>query len=153
MRILLAGTALATVAAVTPGVARADSLVFTKAGNVWISHSDGSDARQLTATPKNWAWPSQADDGTVFVAGGAVRFNDDGSDSDGSTEIYRYDQNGNQIGPYVETFGSRSTPACPTDAPSSLRVSPNGRRVSFDRLGLAPARSRHFRTRGHLTVK
>ena len=134
LRLVLAAAALVTAAGAAPGVAHADSLVYTKAGNVWISHSDGSDPRPLTATARNWAWPSQADDGTVFVAGGAVRVNADGSDSDGSTEIYHYDQNGRPIGPYVETYGSRSTPACPTDAPTSVRVSPNGQRVSFDQL-------------------
>jgi hypothetical protein len=130
VRLVLAVAALAAL----PSAAHADSLVYTKAGHVWISHSDGSDPRQVTGTQNNWAWPSQADDGTLFVAGGAVRVNSDGSDSDGSTEIYRYDQNGNQIGPYDETYGSRSTPACPTDAPTSVRVSPNGQRVSFDQL-------------------
>src|SRR3954447_23717323 len=93
VRLLFAGAALAA-AAIIPSAARADSLVYTKAGNVWISHADGSDPRQVTGTQNNWAWPSQADDGTIFVAGGAVRVNPDGSDSDGSTEIYRYDQNG-----------------------------------------------------------
>src|SRR4051812_11569766 len=116
LRLVVAGAA---VAAAVPGAAHADSLVYTKAGNVWISHSDGSDPRQVTGSQDNWAWPSQADDGTIVVAGGAVRINGDGSDSDGSTEIYRFDQNGNQIGPYVETYGSRSTPACPTYAPTS----------------------------------
>jgi hypothetical protein len=118
--------------ALAPAAANADSLVYTKGGNVWVSHSDGSAARQVTSAPNNWAWPSTADDGTIFVAGGAQRVNADGSDSDGSTEIYRLDQTGKQIGPFVETPGSRSTPACPTYAPDSLRVSPNGQRVSYN---------------------
>jgi hypothetical protein len=115
-----------------PAAAHADSLVYTKGGNVWISHSDGSAARAVTSAGNNWAWPSTADDGTVFVAGGGQRVNSDGSDSDGSTEIYHLSQAGKQIGPFVETPGSRSTPACPTYAPDSLRVSPNGQRVSYN---------------------
>ena len=118
--------------ALVPAAAGADSLVYVKGGNVWISHSDGSAARQVTTAPNNWAWPSTADDGTVFAAGGAQRVNLDGSDSDGSTEIYRLDQSGRQIGPFLETPGSRSTPQCPTYAPDSLRVSPNGQQLSYN---------------------
>jgi hypothetical protein len=118
--------------ALAPAAANADSLVYVKGGNVWISHSDGSAARQVTTSGNNWAWPSTADDGTIFVAGGAQRINVDGSDSDGSTEIYRLDQTGKQIGPFLETPGSRSTPQCPTYAPDSLRVSPNGQRLSYN---------------------
>ena len=120
------------VLALAPAAAHADSLVYTKGGNVWISHSDGSAARQVTSAGNNWAWPSTADDGTIFVAGGGQRVNSDGSDSDGSTEIYHLDQAGKQIGPFVETPGSRSTPACPTYAPDNLRVSPNGQRVAYN---------------------
>jgi hypothetical protein len=126
---------LASPAALLPAAAaRADSLVYVKGGNLWIAHSDGSGARQVTAKGNNWSWPSTADDGTIFVAGGASRVNPDGSDSDGGTDVYRLSQAGKQLGPYVETPGSRSTPACPTDAPTSLRVSPNGQRVSYDLL-------------------
>jgi hypothetical protein len=127
------GLALAAaVAAGVPATASADSLVFTKGGNVWISHTDGSAARPVTSAPNNWAWPSEADDGTIFAAGGQARVNADGSDSDGATEVYHLGQSGGQIGPYVETPGSRSMPACPTYPPTSLRVSPNGKRVSYD---------------------
>jgi len=112
--------------------AHADSLVYVKGGNVWISHSDGSAARAVTSVGNNWAWPSTADDGTIFAAGGGQRVNPDGSDSDGSTEIYHLDQSGKQIGPFVETPGSRSTPSCPTYAPDNLRVSPNGQRVAYN---------------------
>jgi hypothetical protein len=124
---------LATAAACAlPAAAQADSLVYTKAANVWISHVDGSDARAVTSAGNNWAWPSLADDGTIFVAGGAQRVNPDGSDSDGSTEIYHLDQFGRQLGQPVLTPGSLSTPSCPTDAPQSLRVSPNGQRVAYN---------------------
>jgi hypothetical protein len=120
------------VLAFAPAAAHADSLVYVKGGNVWISHSDGSAARAVTSVGNNWAWPSTADDGTIFVAGGGQRVNTDGSDSDGSTEIYHLDQAGKQIGPFVETPGSRSTPSCPTYAPDNLRVSPNGQRVAYN---------------------
>ena len=125
-------TAAVVAAAALPAAAHADSLVFTKGDQIWISHVDGSAARPVTRRPNHWAWPSMADDGTIFAAGGDARVNPDGSDSGGSSEIYHLDQAGNQIGPFVETPGSRSTPALPTDSPDNLRVSPNGKLVSYD---------------------
>lgn len=130
--VLAAGFAAAALTA--PVAAQADSLVFVKDGDVWIARSDGTQARAVTASRNNWAWPSMADDGTIWVAGGKARVNPDGSDSDGGTEIYHFGQDGTSIGPYVETFGSHSTSACPTDAPTYLRVSPDGTRASFNQL-------------------
>jgi hypothetical protein len=80
------------VAAAVQAAANADSLVVTKKNEVWISHTDGSAARPVTASPNNWAWPSMDDDGTIFAAGGKQRVNSDGSDSDGSAEIYHFSQ-------------------------------------------------------------
>jgi hypothetical protein len=118
--------------AATPAAAHADALVFVKGGQVWISHADGTGAHAVTRTTNTWAWPSQADDGTVFAAGGAARVNPGGTDSDGSSEIYRLDQSGTQLGTPVTTPGSSSSPACPTYPPTSLRVSPDGRRTVYD---------------------
>ena len=118
-------------AAIGPAAAHADSLVYTKAGNVWISHSDGSAARQVTTAPNNWAWPSEADDGTIAVAGGQQRVNPGGTDSDGSSEIYRFDQFGHQIGGAVNTPGSLSSPQCPTFPPTNVRIAPNGQRFAY----------------------
>jgi hypothetical protein len=126
----VAGALLA--AAALPAGAQAESLVFIRAGNVWLSHADGSGARKVTSKANGWAWPSMAGDGTIFAAGGKSRVNPDGSDSDGSDTIFHLSQSGAQIGPTVETPGSRSTPACPTYAPTNLRVAPDGRRVAYD---------------------
>jgi hypothetical protein len=129
----LVGLALASsaVALLAPGAAHAASLVFVKDGNVWIAGADGSGARPVTAQANNWAWPSEADDGTILAAGGAQRINADGSDSDGSTELYRMDQQGRIISGPVTTPGSMSTPACPTFAPQVVRVSPDGASVAY----------------------
>jgi hypothetical protein len=129
---LMLGAACAAAVAAAPGIARADSLLYARSGQVWIAHADGSAARQVTSSANNWAWPSMADDGTVYAAGGLSRINSDGSDSDGSDAVYHLDQSGNQIGPYVETPGSRSTPSCPTYSPWNLRVAPDGSRVSYN---------------------
>ena len=52
---LLAGLLLAAL----PAAAHADSLVYVNSGAVWISHSDGSAAREVVATANNWTWPSR----------------------------------------------------------------------------------------------
>jgi hypothetical protein len=119
------------VALAFPAAAGAASLVFVKDGNVWIAGADGSGARAVTSQPNNWAWPSEADDGTILVAGGAQRVNADGSDSDGSSELYRLDQQGRTIGGPATTPASTSTPQCPTYAPQIARVSPNGASVAY----------------------
>src|SRR5438034_3280488 len=121
-----------TAAALAPAAAQADSLVFIKGGEVWLSRADGSGARPVTSAPNHWAWPSEADDGAIAVAGGAARVNPGGTDSDGSSEIYRLSQAGAQLAPPVNTPGSNSSPACPTYPPSSVRISPDGTRVAYD---------------------
>ncbi len=110
--------------------AAADSLVYIKSGQVWISHADGTSARPVTQTDNNWAWPSEADDGTIVAVGGLSRINPGGTDSDGSDTIYRLSQAGTQLSSFP-TFGSLSSPACPTYGPSSVRVSPDGRTVAY----------------------
>lgn len=129
-RLAAAGCVLAAAAA--PAAAHADALTFVKGGEVWVGQVDASGAHQVTTAPNNWAWPSLADDGTVVVAGGQERVNPGGTDSDGSTEIYRFNQGGGQIGGTIDTPGTNSSPACPTYPPKSLRVSPNGQKVAYD---------------------
>lgn len=54
--------------------AAADSLVYTKDGNVWAAHADGSSPVQLTqdGTPQTpYESPSQSDDGTVLAVRGS----------------------------------------------------------------------------------
>ncbi|MBI5106919.1 MAG: hypothetical protein HZB46_18385 [Solirubrobacterales bacterium] len=73
LRVLATAVALALLPA---AVASADSLVYLKDGNVWVSAPDGSQARALTsgADPKllatQYSSPSQADDGTVVALQG-----------------------------------------------------------------------------------
>ena len=71
MRALLSLAAVLCVAAF-PALAQADSLVYMKDGQVWLSNTDGSGARQFTLYAYNWHSPSEADDGTVVAAGGPV---------------------------------------------------------------------------------
>jgi hypothetical protein len=125
----LIGTLLATVA--LPAAAHADSIVYLKGGQVWIANADGSGARAFTLHRYGWASPSEADNGTVVVAGGLSRVNADGTDTDGSTELYRFAPDGNQIGKPIPTYGSYSSPSCPYYPPSSVRVSPDGSRIAY----------------------
>lgn len=131
-RALTIAAALIALAVALPAAAHADSLVYTKGDQVWISHADGSGGRPVTGTGNHWTWPSEADDGTVVAAGGPARVNPGGTDSSGSSEIYRFDQLGHQLGSPLTTPGSNSSPACPTDGPSHLRVSPDGKSATYD---------------------
>jgi hypothetical protein len=105
--------------------ARADSLVYMKAGNVWISHGDGSNARQVTGAPNTWSWPTEDNSGKILVAGGQEVVNAGIEDTAGS-EVYRLNQKGTSLSTPQQTPGSQSTVNCPTYPPQNLRVAPDG---------------------------
>ena len=122
-RLLLA--ALCACAAL-PAAAHADSIVYMKDGLVWIAGADGSGPRQFTLNQYSWHSPSEADDGTVVVAGGPAH----GSYGDPGSDLYRFSGDGNQIGGPIPTPGSYATLDC-------LTVPPSGVRVSFDAAKIA----------------
>jgi hypothetical protein len=126
--ILLGALALA---GALPAVARADSITYIANGQIWVANADGSGARQFTDQANGWSSPSLADDGTLVAAGGRSRINADGSDSDGSSELYRFKGDGTPLGSPIPTYGSRSTPACPPYPPSSVRVSPDASKIAY----------------------
>ncbi|HWM09200.1 MAG TPA: hypothetical protein VNO82_07640, partial [Solirubrobacteraceae bacterium] len=69
LRILLAAATLLLL----PAAAHADSIVFVKDGDVWVSAPDGSGQRALTrdgTADSPYRSPSQADDGTVAASFG-----------------------------------------------------------------------------------
>jgi hypothetical protein len=68
--LLLAALAAALASALFVPAARADSLVYMKGGNVWISHSDGSSPRQVTGGPNTWSWPTETTPGTSLWRAG-----------------------------------------------------------------------------------
>src|SRR3954452_1672186 len=102
-----------------PALASADSIVYLKDGQVWIANADGSGGRQFTAAANSWAWPSEADDGTVVVAGGPAH----DASGFGSSDLYRFKGDGTQIGGPIPTPGTYSTASCPEPPPTSVRVS------------------------------
>src|SRR3954451_22920456 len=67
--VLAAATVAVSLAAVVP--AQADTLVFVKDNNVWLSNPDGSGQYQVTldgSADNPYLSPSQADDGTIVAA-------------------------------------------------------------------------------------
>ena len=117
-------------ASVAPS-ASADSLVYMRGGEAWISHPDGSDAKQVTGQANNWSWPTEDDSGNILLAGGLGGIRAGVEDTPGS-EIYRINQQGADLSSPQQTPGSESTVGCVTYAPRSLRVAPDGRHYAYD---------------------
>ena len=132
--VVLGGTGvvlLPAVASANSAAAPQGSIVYLKSGNVWIAHADGTQARQFTLHANNWSSPTEADNGTVVVAGGKPRTNPDGSTSEAGAEIYRFKPDGSQIGGVIPTWGSYSTSSCPTFAPVSVEVSHDATKIAY----------------------
>lgn len=124
----LAAAAVCAAAAV-PAVAAADSLVYVKDGNVFVSAADGSAAKQLT-TDGGYESPSQADDGTVVAARQTEE-----AESRRPRRLHRMDRDGKLLNPPVETV--------PVDnrfyiGPLQPKVSPDGRYVAYHYLYTGP---------------
>jgi hypothetical protein len=104
-RLMLAATAAAAAAlpiAAAPASASADTLVYVKNGTVYLAQPDGTQARPITTTSNDWAWPSETDAGIIAVAGGLPRT--DGSfNPSGSDEIFEFNQQGAQVAGPVPT--------------------------------------------------
>jgi hypothetical protein len=134
MRALARRAAVIAAVALTPvlfaSVAHADSLVYMNGGNVWISHGDGSNPRQVTGAANTWSWPTEDDSGNILVAGGQENINAGIEDTAGS-EIYRLNQQGASLSAPQQTPGSMSSVACPTFPPVSLRVAPDGQHYAY----------------------
>ncbi|HEY7629547.1 MAG TPA: hypothetical protein VH817_02540 [Thermoleophilaceae bacterium] len=114
--VVAACSALLLVAGAAP--AAADSLVFAKAGNIFLANADGSGQYQVTldGSPSSpYESPSQADDGTIV----ALR-----TLPGGRPQIWRMTQSGGLLNPPI------NTPAPGTGA-IDARVSPNGQLVAY----------------------
>ena len=114
---LIAGCCLFVLGA--SGTAAADSLVFIKENNVWLSNSDGSGQFQVTSdgsAENPYQSPSQADDGTIV----ASRKQPNGG------PLYRMQQNGEPIGT-IPVGAMLAGPFAP-------QVSPDGRTVAYEHV-------------------
>lgn len=114
---------LACLAAAGPAEAAdpGGSLAYAKGGEVFLSSPDGSGATQLTSGG-GYAWPSQADDGTVV----AVRQTQEGGRT--PRRLHRMDRTGKALNAPVVTV--------PVDnsfyvGPLAPKVSPDGRLVAY----------------------
>jgi hypothetical protein len=126
--VLAAGLAFTPVLFVS--AAHADSLVYVKDGNVWISHGDASNPRQVTPGANTWSWPTEDDAGNILAAGGHESISAGVEDTAGS-EIHRMNQQGTELSSPQQTPGSMSTVSCPTYPPVGLRVAPDGQHYVY----------------------
>jgi hypothetical protein len=121
-------TLSAVLAALGPGAAISapahaavgGSIVFIKAGNVWVAAADGSRQRRVTRNGRAGAYtsPTQADNGTIV----ALR---------GTTKIYRLNRKGGVLGrPLSAAVGLRNEGPLHEIA-SGPAVSPDGQKVAF----------------------
>jgi hypothetical protein len=96
--------------------ARAASLVYVKAGNVFIADADGRNAHQVTrdgnlSTPNQSAYrsPTEADDGTIVAAKGG--------------ELWHLRQNGTPIDHFIPDTGGY---------PLAAAISPDGTKIAYN---------------------
>ncbi len=107
---LAAALAAASVAAAP---AAADSIVYAKDGNLFLTSPDGSKGYQL-ARDGGYSEPSQADDGTV----GALRYD----------ELVRLDHSGRLLNAPIKAMGSDDRAI---GGPYEPRISPDGTRFAY----------------------
>lgn len=101
------------------GTAAADSLVFIKEDNVWLSEPDGTGQYQVTldgSADNPYESPSQADDGTIVAA---RKWPNGGP-------LYRMKQNGELI--------NEIPIGAVIAGPFAPQVSPDGRTVAFEQV-------------------
>ena len=101
------------------GPAAADSLVFIRANNVWLSNPDGSGQYQVTldgTAGSPYESASQADDGTIL----AIR-----QPPGGRNQLWRMTQSGRLLG------APANTPAPGPAGALDARISPNGSLVAY----------------------
>lgn len=110
---------LVAAALVAAAPAAADSLVFIKDNNVWLSNPDGSGQYQVTldgSAENPYISPSQADDGTIVAA----------RQLPNGGPLYRLRQNGELIN-QIPVGGMLA-------GPFAAQVSPDGQLVAFEHV-------------------
>jgi hypothetical protein len=108
---MLAGALAAASVAAAP--AAADSIVYAKDGNLFLTSPDGSKSYQLTRDG-GYSEPSQADNGTV----GALRYD----------ELVRLDRSGRLLNAPIKAMGSDDRAI---GGPYEPRISPDGTRFAY----------------------
>jgi hypothetical protein len=100
--------------AIAAAPASADSIVYAKQGNLYLSSADGSKGYQLTYDG-GYSSPSQADDGTI----GALRYK----------QLVRMNRNGQMLNAPIEAMGSDGVHGI--GGPYEPRISPDGKRFAY----------------------
>ena len=111
---VVVGSLLASL--VLGATARADSIVYVKGGDVWLSSPDGARQYQVTFDG-GYSSPSQADDGTVLALQGK--------------HFVRMDRSGRRIGQPIAGMGTPPVPANNLYGPWEPRISPDGKRIAY----------------------
>jgi WD40-like Beta Propeller Repeat len=106
-------TLIALLLLALPASAGADSILFVRDGDVWISTPDGTTERPLTAGG-GYASPSMADDGTIVALRGS--------------SFARLRPDGAAIGAPVQAVGGDWLVA---SGPYDARVSPDGLKIAY----------------------
>jgi hypothetical protein len=114
----IAVAALAALA-LAPATACADTIVYRRGGDIWITQPDGKGQRLVAQGA--YAWPSAADDGTIAAV-------------DGAGAIHRLTRRGAEIGSPLPTAATVATPDTPAEPPTHVRISPDGQRIAYDEL-------------------
>ena len=101
------------IALVVPAAASADSIVYIKDGNVWLSSPDGAKGYQVTFDG-GYSSPSQANDGTIA----AIR----------AKQLVRLDRSGYLLSA-IDAMGTGSNPNF--YGPYEARISPDGTKIAY----------------------
>jgi hypothetical protein len=111
LRLALAALLLA------PATAHADTIVFQRDGAVWTMRPDGSGQRRVAEG--QYAWPSQADDGTIVAV-------------DAGGTLHRMSASGVPIGAPLPSPATNAGEDDAIEPPSHVRISPDGKRIAYD---------------------
>jgi hypothetical protein len=109
----IALVATVLIALVLPAVAAADSIVYIKDGNVWLSSPDASKQYQVTSDG-GYSSPSQSNDGTIAALHGK--------------QLVRLDRAGHKLSEF-NGVGSDLTPNF--YGPYEPRISPDGSKIAY----------------------
>lgn len=111
-RLATTGAAALALAAAVPAAAHADSILYLRGGDIWLSAPDGARTFQVTATG-GWTYASQSDDGQVIVASRDRR-------------LFVLNRNGDVVRELSTVIGSIWW-----QGPFDPQVSPDGRHVAY----------------------
>jgi len=100
-----------------PATAHADTIVFQLDGDIYSIAPSGGSARLVAEGA--YAWPSQADDGTIVAV-------------DDAGTLHRMTAHGAPIGAPLPSPATNPDPDSAVEAPTHVRISPDGTRIAYD---------------------